>query len=106
MIAKTYDWCGEFDDSTVMNLKALCYDIESRYTEKQENGKRLFILENLTEEQSMFVVSRIKHYGLLVQPKELGRKLPVAIRMHLEGLDEEQSEAVSQTINFGDLANS
>lgn len=100
MISKTYDWYGEFDDSKVMNLKALCYDIESRYSEKPQNGKRLFVLENLTEEQSMFVVSRIRQYGLFIQPKERGRKLPDAIRIHLEGLEEEQSETVSQTINF------
>ena len=81
---KNYSWYGEYDSNTIMNLKALCYDLNCKFLERKENGKQLFMLENLSEEQSMFLVSEIKKYDLTVQTTEPGRVLPVAIKMNLD----------------------
>ena len=83
---KKYSWLGEYDDDTIMNLKALCYDLNCKYSFREENGKQIFMLENLSEEQSMFLVSRIRKYGLSVKSNIPGRMLPVAIKMNLDML--------------------
>ncbi len=81
---KNYSWYGVFDDSTLMNLKALCYDLDCKFSEYQEHGKQHFMLKDLNVEQSMFLVSNIKKYDLTVLPEEPGRVLPVAIKMSLD----------------------
>jgi len=83
-MTKNYSWYGEFNENSVMNLKALCYDLECKYSEFEKNGKQLFSLSDLSEEQSMFLVSNVTKYGLTIQSEHPGRVLPVAIKMSLD----------------------
>ncbi len=87
-MVQRFDWYGYLEDSPIMNLKAMCYDLNCRYSERERGGKTLYILDGLTTEQSMKLVSTVKKYDLIVFYDNPGKALPAPIKINYEALHE------------------